>query len=766
MPKGLVEWPKDEAAWEKAKARVREQYPDKDEKDDSFCIYQKMKKSEAVYGDLATTAKPKRFLLLSKALVQGYTRRSAKGNLVRVNPYEVHYVNHPAPVAQVHHEDPEGDCHRALLSHGFTHHGTHPHAMTLESGELYQNNQDKHHFVHVQPGGKWSSFETDGQTHRLRKNGNGALPLHLHLRDGDTGAQEPPKAIWRRMFGKAEGEMEIEKSDYQRRDSRSGKVEQVHDSRQKHEPEHVATEHHANGIFHYGIQREPKGYRIMMRSHHEGRNGEWESALMGVHNSPESAKARLGTALAASSLHGHHIENHDDGVKAKFERMLAYHHENERHQKEAREKEEAAHREEQGRRASIDADFKGAKFNKTKVTIPLKDHDPIEVEGHHIGGLVVHRALGPGGSSPDNAGKIGPHGKGYQITHAASGKGIGLRFDSHASAKLAAHRLSKEGDWTRSEKELNNDKALFEKIRAMRNVGHDESHDPYARFPKGEGKDMGKSEMFEAPRRVFLLSKSEYRRRDPRTGKIEVVHDSRQAHEDYEWADRHKDHKSVIDGKRHVMRLDPQTGGTVLQPLDRDTKSGKRIPHRSDAVYHEHEKYPKYNRTISPLSGIGSDGGKLLRNRLPDYTKQDHLDAAAHHKDMAEFHRQEWAKQQKAAHHEAFGKDPESTDYSIAGIGKDEYSDHHKDRLRHHAHAISTHSSAAYAHEQASHLRNLPKDEDHSGAVPGHKLTPDQRRQVEAAFVHRAPTAKSEEQPMKKSVRWWVPRILGMREEA
>lgn len=131
------------------------------------------------------------------------------------------------------------------------------------------------------------------------------------------------------------------------------------------------------------------------------------------------------------------------------------------------------------------------------------------------------------------------------------------------------------------------------------------------------------------------------------------------------------------------------------------TQSGKDIPHGSHSTYTAHSKLPKYSGTVSVHSAHGSDAGKLLRSRLPDFSKQDHADAAQAHHDAASKADKAWSKTADDAAQKAFGRPFQATDYHISGIGSDKFDDKSKDKLRDLAHSASDHKSAADAHERA-----------------------------------------------------------------
>jgi len=135
------------------------------------------------------------------------------------------------------------------------------------------------------------------------------------------------------------------------------------------------------------------------------------------------------------------------------------------------------------------------------------------------------------------------------------------------------------------------------------------------------------------------------------------------------------------------------------------TSSGKRIPALTSSVYTSRERRPKWNVLVSP-SMDPNEGGRMLRRRLPSWTKQDHMDAAEYHHYMREKKDAMWTNLRYHIHVDTFGKAPGFTDYKIAGIGRDEYPEDAKDELRRLAHDSSTHGSLALAHATTKHLRN------------------------------------------------------------
>jgi hypothetical protein len=143
------------------------------------------------------------------------------------------------------------------------------------------------------------------------------------------------------------------------------------------------------------------------------------------------------------------------------------------------------------------------------------------------------------------------------------------------------------------------------------------------------------------------------------------------------------------------------SGGEHSEPIGK-TSSGKDIPGPGHGVYNDRQKMPKYNRPVSPANAHGRDGGKMLRQRLPEFTKQDHLDAHDAHLAAANEADKKWGEVADAAAKETFGRPYQATDYQISGIASDKFSDANKDKLRDLARTATDHREAATAHLFAS----------------------------------------------------------------
>jgi hypothetical protein len=148
-----------------------------------------------------------------------------------------------------------------------------------------------------------------------------------------------------------------------------------------------------------------------------------------------------------------------------------------------------------------------------------------------------------------------------------------------------------------------------------------------------------------------------------------------------------------------VKSAEGSRGGKVIG----HTKSGKPVYEASHETYTALGKLPKYNGKVSVHTALGSDSGKLLRQRT-DFNKQDHLDAAEHHSREANRMDTEHTIAKHEAEKKAYGKVRGLSEgyYKTSGGVDENYSPEENDRIRDLAHSGSRHRSAAMAHEYAA----------------------------------------------------------------
>ena len=163
------------------------------------------------------------------------------------------------------------------------------------------------------------------------------------------------------------------------------------------------------------------------------------------------------------------------------------------------------------------------------------------------------------------------------------------------------------------------------------------------------------------------------------------------------------------EGVRKAWETRKGSGYKWQQPEQRPaigtTRSGKTIDHPNASIYSWAERRPKWNTTVNPLMD-SREGGRILRQRTADWSKEDHDDAIAAHLKASKDAEDAWGKAAEEAAQATFGRPYDAIqDYKVSGVGRDEFSDAFKDRLRRAASDKWSHRSAAEAHWHASGRR-------------------------------------------------------------
>jgi hypothetical protein len=142
-----------------------------------------------------------------------------------------------------------------------------------------------------------------------------------------------------------------------------------------------------------------------------------------------------------------------------------------------------------------------------------------------------------------------------------------------------------------------------------------------------------------------------------------------------------------------------------------DIGDGHYVPALNHPIYTEAEKVPKWTCLIRPIgAGDAAAHARILRRRLPEWTKRDHKRAREFWTGQAARMGTEWSILFNTAFLETHGHAPEFHDYRISGIGDDRLPESVKDRLRDLAHGQTHAKAAAEAHHYiAQHYPNLPR---------------------------------------------------------
>jgi hypothetical protein len=125
-----------------------------------------------------------------------------------------------------------------------------------------------------------------------------------------------------------------------------------------------------------------------------------------------------------------------------------------------------------------------------------------------------------------------------------------------------------------------------------------------------------------------------------------------------------------------------------------------------DDVYAKLHRLPKQNRKSVLTAHSGSDGAKILRLEMPNLTKEEHLKLAQDHLTQSIAFRREYGEALDDAAMSLWGRPWQITDYKVSGIGRDEFSDEQKNKLRNLNQKSLQHEDVGRAHAHASGLRS------------------------------------------------------------
>lgn len=124
-------------------------------------------------------------------------------------------------------------------------------------------------------------------------------------------------------------------------------------------------------------------------------------------------------------------------------------------------------------------------------------------------------------------------------------------------------------------------------------------------------------------------------------------------------------------------------------------------------VYTKQRKLRRYNGTVSILGPMdASNVRRILRMEFPTWTPQDHARQARLFASRGLNLELAWNKRMDRACMATFGRLREFGDYRISGIGREEFSERDKRKLRLLAWGVSQYRTLARAHAQVAHPRS------------------------------------------------------------
>lgn len=122
-------------------------------------------------------------------------------------------------------------------------------------------------------------------------------------------------------------------------------------------------------------------------------------------------------------------------------------------------------------------------------------------------------------------------------------------------------------------------------------------------------------------------------------------------------------------------------------------------------AYHQRVKLRGYNGSITIFQATSDrDAAKVLKRVKPEWTPGEHETLAHAHAAEADTQRAEWNRLLDEAAMATFGRPFQFADYRVSAIGRDEFSEEHKQKIRFAAHASNYHTQAARAHAQAARV--------------------------------------------------------------
>lgn len=164
--------------------------------------------------------------------------------------------------------------------------------------------------------------------------------------------------------------------------------------------------------------------------------------------------------------------------------------------------------------------------------------------------------------------------------------------------------------------------------------------------------------------------------------------------------------KALDTGEKVEVWYKPDTWTSIMHNYTVDpahVKTYNPIIGIHSKIYTERTKIPKWNGTQSILSLTSIPAaGKLLRSRLPNWTKAQHKHAAEDAFRKAKQVQAAYSKMLDTAAMETFKRPYQATDYRISGIASDRFSEKRKNQLRHLAQSIGKLTDIGRAHEWAS----------------------------------------------------------------
>lgn len=165
------------------------------------------------------------------------------------------------------------------------------------------------------------------------------------------------------------------------------------------------------------------------------------------------------------------------------------------------------------------------------------------------------------------------------------------------------------------------------------------------------------------------------------------------------------DLEQIMNLKITGLKVDATGEGSRGGHIIGHTSSGKPIYGAGHSNYTEKSKPAKFNVPISRARAVagGAKGSHAdFKRKHEGWASKDHHEAAEVHKKASEKAGKNWGKLRDKAHMERFGEKPHFGDYKVSGVGRSEYAEHHKDKLRALSKLETAHGDASLAHKKVA----------------------------------------------------------------
>lgn len=167
-------------------------------------------------------------------------------------------------------------------------------------------------------------------------------------------------------------------------------------------------------------------------------------------------------------------------------------------------------------------------------------------------------------------------------------------------------------------------------------------------------------------------------------------------------------HAKTVNDNTHNHMMSARVAPVVVLPDDHDGDGLSGDVSLDHPAYSAQVKLKGYNGKTTVHQAVNAqDGGKILRAAHPEWSAADHAKLSDAHRRAATAHDKEWDVVANEAAQQKWGRNFEFGDYKISGIGSDEFSARHKDKLRTLAHGKTKHRTLADAHAAAAKSMGL-----------------------------------------------------------